>query len=135
MCGIFGIISGQKINNSHLRKLALHARQRGRDSSGLIYHNNDSYTIKRADYDINKLLRRHKKINTKSVMGHSRLITNGLSDNQPVVRGGVSVIHNGIIVNDDEVWKKLKIDRKYQIDSEAIIGIALEHLENNLDNF
>jgi len=131
MCGIFGIISDQKINNSHLRKLALHARQRGRDSSGLIYHNNDSYTIKRADYDINKLLRRQKKINTKSVMGHSRLITNGLSDNQPVVRGGVSVIHNGIIVNDDEVWKKLKIDRKYQIDSEAIIGIALEHLENN----
>ncbi len=88
MCGIFGIISDQKINNSHLRKLALNARQRGRDSSGLIYHNNDSYTIKRADYDINKLLRRHKKINTKSVMGHSRLITNGLSDNQPVVRGG-----------------------------------------------
>ena len=131
MCGIFGIISDQKINNSHLRILTLHARQRGRDSSGLIYHNNDSYTIKRADYDINKLLRRHKKINTKSVMGHSRLITNGLSDNQPVVRGGVSVIHNGIIVNDDEVWKKLKIDRKYQIDSEAIIGIALEHLENN----
>ena len=131
MCGIFGIISDQNINNSHLRKLALHARQRGRDSSGLIYHNNDSYVIKRADYDINKLLKKHKKITTKFVMGHSRLITNGLLDNQPVVRRSVSVIHNGIIVNNDKVWEKLKIDRRYQIDSEAILGVALEHLENN----
>jgi glutamine---fructose-6-phosphate transaminase (isomerizing) len=134
MCGIFGIISKQSIDNKHLQLLALHARQRGRDSSGLIYYNDDAYIVKRADYDIKKLLRKQQS-NLKSpiVMGHSRLITNGLSDNQPVVRDDISVIHNGIIVNDDEIWNKIKITRKFQIDSEAIIGIALNHLKNGGD--
>ena len=128
MCGIFGIISNQSINKSHLYQLALHARQRGRDSSGLIHYDKESYVVNRADYDVKKLLRKHRIKDASAVMGHSRLITNGLSDNQPVVRDGISVIHNGIIVNDDEVWDSLKIERKYQIDSEAIIGVALEHL-------
>jgi len=130
MCGIFGIISNQTINKNHLHKLALHARQRGRDSSGLIYYKNGSYIVNRADYDIKKLLKKNGVENTPVVMGHSRLITNGLSDNQPVVRDGISVIHNGIIVNDNDVWKKIKIKRKFQIDSEAIIGVALEHLNS-----
>jgi len=130
MCGIFGIISNQTINKKHLYQLALHARQRGRDSSGLIYYDKKSYIINRADYDIKKLLRKQRVKDTPVVMGHSRLITNGLSDNQPVVRDGISVIHNGIIVNDDEVWSNLKINRKFQIDSEAIIGVVLEHIEN-----
>lgn len=133
MCGIFGIISNQTISNNHLQELGLHARQRGRDSSGLIYYNNESYIVKRADYDIKKLLQKYRKLNTSVVMGHSRLITNGLSDNQPVVRDGISLIHNGIIVNDDEIWEELKVERKFKIDSEVIIGITLEHLENGGD--
>jgi predicted glutamine amidotransferase/DNA-binding ferritin-like protein (Dps family) len=128
MCGIFGIISDQKISNNHLNVLASHARQRGKDSSGLIFLKDKNYVVKRADYDIKKLLKKVGNLNVSFVMGHSRLITNGLADNQPVVRDGICVIHNGIIVNDDDVWKELSIERKFQIDSEAIIGIALEHL-------
>lgn len=130
MCGIFGIISSNEINHNELRKLTLHARQRGRDSSGLIYHTNNSYSVKRADYDINKLYKKYKNIRTNFLMGHSRLITNGLTDNQPIVRDGICVIHNGIIVNDDDVWKSLKIKRDFNIDSEAIIGVAINHLNN-----
>ena len=52
MCGIFGSVSNNLINNTHLKTLALHARQRGRDSSGIIYHKHDSYYVKRANYDI-----------------------------------------------------------------------------------
>lgn len=129
MCGIFGIISNDKINNSNLRFLASHARQRGRDSSGLIYYDLDSYKVKRADYDINKLLSKLGNISTGMVMGHSRLITSGLSDNQPVIRDGLMVIHNGIIVNDAELWSDLSVSRKYQIDTEIIIGISLDHLK------
>jgi glucosamine--fructose-6-phosphate aminotransferase (isomerizing) len=128
MCGIFGIISSKNINRNHLSKLAEHARQRGRDSSGLMYLENNCYKITRADYDIHRLLNRHRSINSKFVMGHSRLITNGLADNQPVVRDGMSLIHNGIIVNEDEVWANVNVERKFEIDSEAILGVALHNM-------
>lgn len=61
-------------------------------------------------------------------MGHSRLITNGLSDNQPVVRDDFALIHNGIIVNEETVWQGLSIQRELEIDSEAIIGVTLQHI-------
>jgi predicted glutamine amidotransferase len=125
MCGIFGIISKKKINRNELDKLAKYARQRGRDSSGLMYHEKDSYKIKRADFDINKLLREHNSFNSTFIMGHSRLITNGISDNQPVFRDGIVLIHNGIIVNDEKVWEELDIKRYFDVDSESIIAVAL----------
>jgi glucosamine--fructose-6-phosphate aminotransferase (isomerizing) len=128
MCGIFGIISTKNSNRDHLTKLAEHARQRGRDSSGLMYLENASYKITRADYDIKSLLNKHSSINSSFVMGHSRLITNGLADNQPVVRDGLSLIHNGIIVNEAEVWAQVDVKREFEIDSEAILGVALHHL-------
>jgi glucosamine--fructose-6-phosphate aminotransferase (isomerizing) len=129
MCGIFGLISTNTINQNHLKKLALLARQRGRDSSGLIYHSSSSYTVNRADYDIKKLLAKQGHIDTSFVMGHSRLITNGLADNQPVVRDGFCLIHNGIVVNDELIWDGLDVNRHFQIDSEVIIAVALQHLK------
>lgn len=133
MCGIFGVISHGKVDSKSLNVLAKHARQRGRDSSGIITHSTKGYQTFRADYDINQLL---KKISIKDAtlcLGHSRLITNGLKDNQPVMRDDVIAIHNGIIVNDEEIWKDLTVERKYQIDSEVILGIALESLESDSD--
>jgi len=130
MCGIFGIIGQHSTNMHHLNVLALHARQRGRDSSGLIFGDSSGYVIKRADYDIKRLLNKEKNIKTTIAMGHSRLITNGLADNQPVVRDGLILMHNGIIVNDNELWTELTVSREYQIDSEIIIGIAIQHINS-----
>lgn len=128
MCGIFGFISTSMVNHNNIEQLANHARQRGRDSSGLFYQKGDQYVVDRADYDIKKLLAKKGRLKSQVVMGHSRLITNGLADNQPVVRDGLCLIHNGIVLNDDEIWRELKVQRKFQIDSEVIIGIALQHL-------
>tara|TARA_B100000575_G_C23143104_1_gene665868 strand:- start:8083 stop:9894 length:1812 start_codon:yes stop_codon:yes gene_type:complete len=130
MCGIFGTIKNGLINKNDLKILADHARQRGRDSSGLVKHNKQCYTISRADFDITKLLDGEKEKFSNFVMGHSRLITNGLSDNQPVVRDGLCLIHNGIIVNVDEVWEAVGLTPNYQIDSEAILGVALKHIND-----
>ena len=52
MCGIFGILSDDQISTLHLHELAQHARQRGRDSSGILYTEGSSYQVSRADYDI-----------------------------------------------------------------------------------
>jgi glutamine---fructose-6-phosphate transaminase (isomerizing) len=130
MCGIFGVIAQKSINTSELKLLVKHSKQRGKDSSGLIFLENNHYTIYRADYSIDKLLSQTQINNSPIVLGHSRLITNGLSDNQPVIRDNVFVLHNGIIVNEEEIWENLSIERKFEIDSETLAGIAIEHLKN-----
>ena len=134
MCGIFGFIAKDAVNKKSLLALALHARQRGRDSSGLIYQDKIGYQVRRADYDIKQLISEVKPFHSPFVLGHSRLITNGLSDNQPVVRGGICVIHNGIIVNDAEIWKKIEPARALEIDSEVIAAITEQHLQESKDS-
>ena len=70
---------------------------------------------------------------SKYIVGHSRLITNGLTDNQPVVRGDILVVHNGIVVNDVDIWNKIGLQRLFDIDSEVIAAIAENHLFNGGD--
>jgi glucosamine--fructose-6-phosphate aminotransferase (isomerizing) len=130
MCGIFGIIAPKSIDKKDLKLLVKHSKQRGKDSSGLIFSKDNRYHICRADYNIDTLLNKIRPYKSPIVLGHSRLITNGLSDNQPVIREDVFVLHNGIIVNDAEIWKDLSVERKFQIDSEVIAGLTLEHLNN-----
>lgn len=128
MCGIFGVVSSGKILSQDLGVIVEHSRQRGRDSSGLIVHEGNSYEAYRADYDIEKLRKNVSLDNSSVVFGHSRLITNGLSDNQPVIKGDLLLIHNGIIVNEEELWNSISIPREQKIDSEVILGLALEEL-------
>ncbi len=130
MCGIFGIISPAEVPKYDLKYLAKHSQQRGKDSSGLITFNDGRYSIHRADYVITRLLKEVRADFSPLVMGHSRLITNGLQQNQPVVRDDVVVLHNGIVVNHDALWTKIDKKRLLQIDTEVIAAIAAEHLEN-----
>lgn len=132
MCGVFGYISGKDIVKNEFDILAKHARQRGRDSSGLMTYSNGKYSIYKADYDILKLVKEVKPYVGSIVLGHSRLITNGLSDNQPVHRDNVSIFHNGIIVNDKEVWGKTKKKKELDIDTEIIAALAAEGQECGL---
>jgi glucosamine--fructose-6-phosphate aminotransferase (isomerizing) len=125
MCGIFGIVSDKSLPKSITLDIVTHSRQRGKDSSGLmVLDATNQYSIFRADYDIVKLLKEVKPFNKPVIFGHSRLITNGLSDNQPVISKGVCVLHNGIIVNYDEIWPTLSEKRQLNIDTEVIAGIA-----------
>lgn len=129
MCGIFGIISSGVVKKDELKFLVEHSQQRGKDSSGLVYIQNNEYKVLRADYPIKKLLREINPYASSFAMGHSRLITNGLSDNQPVVRDGICLIHNGIVVNHEELWEQLDKKRNLQIDTEVIAAIASHYLD------
>ena len=131
MCGIFGIIGSRPEDFGDIDVLARYAESRGRDSSGLAYFRDNRYHVLRADRPITKLLRRWSSSGVGGVlMGHSRLITNGLGDNQPVVREGVIALHNGIVVNDEIFWKTATKQRTMQIDSEVIVAAALQYLES-----
>lgn len=134
MCGIFGII-----DNNHefknLNNLVHHARQRGKDSSGMVCINSEQTQIFRGDFDILKLTKNKelKKAIKESnfLAGHSRLITNGLGDNQPVRYNDVIILHNGIIVNHEEEWKKISKPRKLEIDTEIIGALTELFIETN----
>jgi len=130
MCGIFGIISTAPIERQSLHALSKHARQRGVDSSGLLVHDSSAYRVLRAECPITKLVRQVDCRSCDMVMGHSRLVTNSQADNQPVVRDGICVLHNGIIVNDAEIWSELDSEPRQQIDSEVIAGLATEYLSD-----
>jgi len=132
MCGIFGQISSLYVNKNDIKKLAKHAGQRGRDACGLITYEKSIYKVYRSNCEVDSLLKKVKPFNAQLLLGHSRLITNGLNDNQPVVRNDNCVIHNGIILNEESVWKQLGMKRQLQIDSELILAIAEDHLTKGL---
>ncbi|MGQ0727855.1 glucosamine 6-phosphate synthetase [Acidovorax sp.] len=129
MCGIFGAISTSPVQANDLDTLVLHAQQRGRDSSGLLTFENGVYSIQRADYPIDRLLKEVRPLHHQLVLGHSRLITNGLGDNQPVVGSNVAVLHNGIVVNHESIWTELRKAACLEIDTEVIAAIAESHIE------
>ncbi len=133
MCGIFGLISAGSVSEQNLLLLAKHAEQRGKDSSGLLYYREGEYRVDRADYAIETLLRDASPVGSSVVLGHSRLVTNGGADNQPVLRDGICVLHNGIIVNDEDIWQEIDAERRHQIDTEIIAAIAEKLLSEDGD--
>ena len=129
MCGIFGIVSSDSIALREVSLLARHAEQRGKDSSGLFASQLDDYCLHRANNAITSLLKDVGGPMKGLFMGHSRLITNGLEDNQPVYRDGVCVIHNGIVVNHQALWEKIDKTPHQGIDTEIIAAIVARQFE------
>ena len=132
MCGIFGIISNTNVNLKNLAILAENARQRGKDSSGFLEYDGFLYSISRYDSDLKKSI---KNINKKSkiVIGHSRLITNSMVDNQPIFKHNISVLHNGIIVNFKDLFRKFKFQQDLSIDTEIIVDLFHLFLNQSKD--
>ncbi len=134
MCGIFGVIPIlNSIDKGDFKVLSSAARQRGRDSSGLLFpiQSSNELEVYRSDSDIIRLRSRVMKYDTKLVCGHSRLITNGETDNQPVIKKDICVLHNGIIVNSREIWDAIDKEPELKVDSEVIAALALNYFSIN----
>lgn len=142
-----------------LTTLARLSESRGKDSSGLVFRNESekelqvfkgavylSYLLKRKEvkHQIDQMLASSchghtaGQQSTFAVMGHSRLVTNGsqLNDdnNQPVVKDGVIGIHNGIIVNESELWSRHPdIQRTYEIDTEVMLALIRKYIRDGWD--
>ena len=159
MCGIFGIfgrnnsVFNSTFVRSSLTTLARLSESRGKDSSGLVFRNEvqREFSVIKGSLRLTTLLKSKEATSQISrelnhnesfaVMGHSRLVTNGsqLSDvnNQPVVKDGIIGIHNGIIVNEKELWQKYQdIQRSFEIDTEVMLSLIRRNLRsgNNLEN-
>ena len=133
MCGIFGGLYSSSTGKRKVISLSQLSQRRGRDSSGYIAHELTGYRIVRADKPINETLSISDLKNTDFIAGHSRLITNGFEDNQPTEFSGIYVLHNGIILNSDEIWEKFSLKPKLKIDSEVLPALAHHFLENGVE--
>lgn len=133
MCGIFGAI-GPDLNRDikAVRRIAMRARRRGNDSSGLLLYSDSLFRVMRADRALENLLKDLDLAGVPCVMGHGRLITNGESDNQPVLRDGIVTLHNGIILNESEIWDFLAGSPTLHIDTEVMPALINHFLLEGL---
>jgi len=135
MCGLFGVVGDGSIDTQQLNSLAQSAQRRGQDASGLVVAIGNGYAVFRTSGPATKLLRRVGHHPSGVALGHSRLVTNGLYDNQPIERDGILVLHNGIIVNTEEIWQQLHQEPQKRVDTEVIPALVRAWINehNSLD--
>lgn len=137
MCGIFGFSGNSNVSGSELKlikKLLMLSESRGKEACGLTIADDSEMKYLKAPIPASDLIKNQnfniqvsKAIKTgfKTVIGHSRLVTNGYeqdnNNNQPVVKNGIVLIHNGIIVNDKQLWDLVGKESKIsELDTELI---------------
>ena len=138
MCGIIGIASNKPVSMNIINSLKK-LEYRGYDSAGLATLDNDEISEKKCSGRVEEL----EKILFKSPsnghlgIGHVRWATHGVPNilnAHPHSSEIVSVVHNGIIENSDELKKKLEsrgLKFKSQTDTEVITLLITEALKDN----
>jgi glucosamine--fructose-6-phosphate aminotransferase (isomerizing) len=138
MCGIIGIASNKPVSMNIINSLK-RLEYRGYDSAGLATLTNSEINEKKCSGRVEEL----EKILFKTPsdgnigIGHVRWATHGIPNvinAHPHSSEIVSVVHNGIIENSDEIKKDLEkkgLKFKSQTDTEVITLLITEALKNN----
>jgi glucosamine--fructose-6-phosphate aminotransferase (isomerizing) len=152
MCGIFGYVHRNPTDLSFndfsrkLDKLFILSQTRGKEAAGLCLATDTkllaykdstvaSEMIRSADYQA--FLRRAWAARSDAAaplacIGHTRLVTNGSqvidANNQPVRRGRVVLVHNGIITNCDHVWRIAALEQQGDVDTQSAAAVLESQL-------
>ena len=138
MCGIIGIASSKPVSMNIINSLKK-LEYRGYDSAGLATIHKNEISEKKCSGRVDEL----EKILFKTPsdgnlgIGHVRWATHGIPNvvnAHPHSSDIVSVVHNGIIENSDEIKKKLEskgLKFKSQTDTEVITLLISEALKNS----
>lgn len=143
MCGIFGLVlksnSGFKAKDLHAVVATLFrlSQNRGSEAAGIAVAGQKDLSMFRRAQSAAKMLKtpEFKAFTERSLspsvcasglalVGHSRLVTNGSQgmeeNNQPVATDHCIGVHNGIIVNDTELWRAHpELKKKSLVDTEV----------------
>jgi len=137
MCGIIGIASNRPVSMNIINSLKK-LEYRGYDSAGLATLNNNEINEKKCSGRVEELEKILFKSPSKGHLGigHVRWATHGIPNvinAHPHSSDIVSVVHNGIIENSDEIKKKLEAKGLYfksQTDTEVITLLITESLKD-----
>ena len=151
MCGIFGLLSIdggliKKEYNCILHRLFVLSESRGKEAAGLCTIDEEKITIVKAADRARRFLKTREYLEAieeqsgmaeRIALGHARMVTNGdaynAKNNQPVFNSEIVCIHNGIIVNDSELWKENRdLEQKAQVDTEILIELVKKYGADNL---
>lgn len=154
MCGIFGITTQknssitQGLYKRLLDDLFIFSESRGKEASGFASILDNKIIVHKTPFPAKELIKtkiysRHfgeyfdQKRNNYTTIGHSRLVTNGYehfnNNNQPVIKKNIVGIHNGIVVNIDQLWHKFSDEkRESELDSEIIPTLLGRYLNQRL---
>ncbi|NQU82922.1 MAG: hypothetical protein HQ539_03160 [Parcubacteria group bacterium] len=145
MCGIFGIATNKnsgfssELLKDSADKLFRFSESRGKEASGVALFRQGKIQIYKRPEPASRLIKSKEYgdlfrspastlSDISALIGHARLVTNGaLEDNrnnQPVVKQGIAAVHNGIIVNDNEIWEAFsQLKREYEVDTEVMLAL------------
>ena len=131
MCGIVGYIGKDKALNVLIDGLE-HLEYRGYDSAGIAIFINNNLKIIKNKGEI-KNLKEKIDFNTKSNIGigHTRWATHGEPNeinSHPHKVGKITIVHNGIIENYEEIKKEL-LSKNYIFKSETDSEVAAALLD------
>ncbi len=138
MCGIIGIASNKPVSMNIINSLKK-LEYRGYDSAGLATLSDNEISEKKCSgrvEELEKILFKNPSDGNLGI-GHVRWATHGIPsvvNAHPHSSEVVSVVHNGIIENSDEIKKKLELKGlkfKSQTDTEVITLLISEALKGN----
>ncbi len=156
MCGIYGFAFRQggvraKETSALLSSLIMLSESRGKEAAGIAIRNDrelkvykeanrgsafmETKTFKGLTQEM--LSAESLKRSHVALIGHTRLVTNGSMErndnNQPVVRGGMVCIHNGIIVNDGKLFAEHGLQRTCEVDTEVLLALVEQKRKEGAD--
>lgn len=136
MCRISGCCLNGPAPLSVMRGLLLGGVYNGKDATGVASLNGmagaDGISVVKDKGAASEFLTKHAEVYgaiaaRPLAIQHNRASTQGSVDfsgnNHPVVYGGVAVVHNGVVQNDDRLFRELGLERRAQVDTEIIPAI------------
>lgn len=142
MCGIAGIrrFGDEPITMGEIRILATALQHRGLQATGVCFAKGEDIQVYKSDdpawtfvksVAFENFVKEQLEKEPEVVLIHDRAATKGdprkNENNHPVYAGITAVTHNGVIGNDDELFRDMKLERKAEVDTDIVRAILDAH--------